>query len=1064
MRRFKTAMMGPGCDPSVIFASRQQSLDRALPGLDEVPRQQLLSDQFFKDDDSDEDDEDGVPMVSGATSVAPMAEVTRTHTYELRHRKSVFCGYYDVGALLDIRNFNVGTRVLHGYELFPDFYLRKFNCEALLAACGQEPQNQPASAATVVTLYFTQNGNAPFQCVDGIATEISKILSELEIHDVTVEGFEIKSRYGSLQQTSVHALNSLFELRKDLHTRWLDPLKVMKAVADKCLWIDDNLGQIVFSVYFDISNLKQKNFNANADKLSELKDPVNPNSETDVYIQQLIYLVAASGALVIQSHSNLFTSIIVSLGKDSIPEGLKESNEIATFELYNQLRLSDANQILMNPSWNQRLQTHCWTKTTDRFTEGPEAEIRKLALSSTILSNRWLKFGPSPALAKVVAVNRNHVKDLEKDYRSILLLKLFMLFLRWFGPSAGIAPFAVNCILTESERFSSTVLMSAYFTANEKSAAQIAEMKRQVQDATDSATGEEETENIIHFFRAVELTDEEDSTNNAVTDTGNNYDIYEDEEVAKKDTEETTTEEETDNEPEVSTDGGVDDLAIKITPLVSSVSSSPWDRLYNKLSGVSTKLYDVCDLLMPTLRSVKFECSAALVACSQEPRNQPADQGITVTLYYRLPPAESRDTCMQGVVTQVDNTLSGTGDVKYLTVSGYVLRTEWETSRQTDDTPVPTAKVIFDLRKDLFERWLTTSGDIKPLAINCLWTMASISKVMWMSMYFDFEKFAEINDVETWIENVLDQRGDSITSDDYVNSVIDKVCKFVPEPNLVVTTVATRTSVPTSPVQTLVDDKEKKELPESNEGTPEPESTAVDLPKVPSKAENDTRNELPSISLVTEIPVTGVVTTSSSVGTVVSIENVNKSLNEVFLNKSVSDIDLATNDSSKQPIHEVVKNVVNGTYGGGSATTTIATSTPVATSPVATPDGGEQKEDLNGTSVSTSSPVATSPFGKPDTGETSEDLTGSSVENYRPAVTSLVEVSVDGQKREELSAVPALYLSLAYVQSKSASSKAYANQAVNGNPKAAHCVTVAVATAGCTLIDVQPNCQKSHYL
>ncbi|KAG5443423.1 hypothetical protein CSKR_108853 [Clonorchis sinensis] len=604
------------------------------------------------------------------------------------------------------------------------------------------------------------------------------------------------------------------------------------------------------------------------------------------------------------------------------------------------------------------------------------------------------------------------------------------LFLRWFGPSAGIAPFAVNCILTESERFSSTVLMSAYFTANEKSAAQIAEMKRQVQDATDSATGEEETENIIHFFRdlsqvepgtqedqvcefisigadtSVELTDEEDSTNNAVTDTGNNYDIYEDEEVAKKDTEETTTEEETDNEPEVSTDGGVDDLenfiqtlsAIKITPLVSSVSSSPWDRLYNKLSGVSTKLYDVCDLLMPTLRSVKFECSAALVACSQEPRNQPADQGITVTLYYRLPPAESRDTCMQGVVTQVDNTLSGTGDVKYLTVSAlpghirairYVLRTEWETSRQTDDTPVPTAKVIFDLRKDLFERWLTTSGDIKPLAINCLWTMASISKVMWMSMYFDFEKFAEINDVETWIENVLDQRGDSITSDDYVDSVIDhvlvrpgdqedKVCKFVPEPNLVVTTVATRTSVPTSPVQTLVDDKEKKELPESNEGTPEPESTAVDLPKVPSKAENDTRNELPSISLVTEIPVTGVVTTSSSVGTVVSVENVNKSLNEVFLNKSVSDIDLATNDSSKQPIHEVVKNVVNGTYGGGSATTTIATSTPVATSPVATPDGGEQKEDLNGTSVSTSSPVATSPFGKPDTGETSEDLTETS--------------------------------------------------------------------------------------
>ncbi|GAA51834.1 hypothetical protein CLF_106870 [Clonorchis sinensis] len=34
MRRFKTARMAPGCDPTVFFASLQQSLDRALPGLD----------------------------------------------------------------------------------------------------------------------------------------------------------------------------------------------------------------------------------------------------------------------------------------------------------------------------------------------------------------------------------------------------------------------------------------------------------------------------------------------------------------------------------------------------------------------------------------------------------------------------------------------------------------------------------------------------------------------------------------------------------------------------------------------------------------------------------------------------------------------------------------------------------------------------------------------------------------------------------------------------------------------------------------------------------------------
>ncbi|TGZ60961.1 hypothetical protein CRM22_008258 [Opisthorchis felineus] len=48
MRRFKTASMGPGCDPTVFFASLQQLLDRALPELDGVSRQQLLSEQFVE--------------------------------------------------------------------------------------------------------------------------------------------------------------------------------------------------------------------------------------------------------------------------------------------------------------------------------------------------------------------------------------------------------------------------------------------------------------------------------------------------------------------------------------------------------------------------------------------------------------------------------------------------------------------------------------------------------------------------------------------------------------------------------------------------------------------------------------------------------------------------------------------------------------------------------------------------------------------------------------------------------------------------------------------------------
>ncbi|GAA57522.1 gap-Pol polyprotein, partial [Clonorchis sinensis] len=50
MRRFKTARMAPGCDPTVLSASLQQSLDWALPGLNGASRHQLLSDQFVEEE------------------------------------------------------------------------------------------------------------------------------------------------------------------------------------------------------------------------------------------------------------------------------------------------------------------------------------------------------------------------------------------------------------------------------------------------------------------------------------------------------------------------------------------------------------------------------------------------------------------------------------------------------------------------------------------------------------------------------------------------------------------------------------------------------------------------------------------------------------------------------------------------------------------------------------------------------------------------------------------------------------------------------------------------------
>ncbi|GAA53398.1 hypothetical protein CLF_110144 [Clonorchis sinensis] len=51
MRRFKTARMAPGCDPTVSFASLQQSSDQASPGLDGALRHQLPSDQFVEGGD-----------------------------------------------------------------------------------------------------------------------------------------------------------------------------------------------------------------------------------------------------------------------------------------------------------------------------------------------------------------------------------------------------------------------------------------------------------------------------------------------------------------------------------------------------------------------------------------------------------------------------------------------------------------------------------------------------------------------------------------------------------------------------------------------------------------------------------------------------------------------------------------------------------------------------------------------------------------------------------------------------------------------------------------------------
>ncbi|GAA48686.1 gap-Pol polyprotein [Clonorchis sinensis] len=46
--RLETARMGPRWDPTMFYAIPQQPLDRALPGLEGVSRQQLLFHQFIE--------------------------------------------------------------------------------------------------------------------------------------------------------------------------------------------------------------------------------------------------------------------------------------------------------------------------------------------------------------------------------------------------------------------------------------------------------------------------------------------------------------------------------------------------------------------------------------------------------------------------------------------------------------------------------------------------------------------------------------------------------------------------------------------------------------------------------------------------------------------------------------------------------------------------------------------------------------------------------------------------------------------------------------------------------
>ncbi|KAA3677052.1 uncharacterized protein DEA37_0001247 [Paragonimus westermani] len=77
MRRFKAARLGQGADPSVFATTLQGLLDRALPGLDQESRRQLLTEQFIEGLPMEVRDQVRIAHVARPMDLDDLAKVTR---------------------------------------------------------------------------------------------------------------------------------------------------------------------------------------------------------------------------------------------------------------------------------------------------------------------------------------------------------------------------------------------------------------------------------------------------------------------------------------------------------------------------------------------------------------------------------------------------------------------------------------------------------------------------------------------------------------------------------------------------------------------------------------------------------------------------------------------------------------------------------------------------------------------------------------------------------------------------------------------------------------------------
>ncbi|KAG5443422.1 hypothetical protein CSKR_108852, partial [Clonorchis sinensis] len=171
-----------------------------------------------------------------------------------------------------------------------------------------------------------------------------------------------------------------------------------------------------------------------------------------------------------------------------------------------------------------------------------------------------------------------------------------------------------------------------------------------------------------------------------------------------------------------------------LTAVTLSITESPdvadrslWQQDYERVTSRQTRVQDVCDSLMPALIRMSYAC-AKLMACSQEPRDQIASASTTATLYFVPVGSTMRQSCHQQITYYISSYLNLKGPRIRMQVSPSTIKAirlelgcNWErTGSSADDLIQLTMKTMFELRNDLFSRWLSSLNPMRAFAVICI--------------------------------------------------------------------------------------------------------------------------------------------------------------------------------------------------------------------------------------------------------------------------------------------------------------------------------------------------------